>query len=109
MATATEQMKKGIRGEENGSEPFRSFVDESASAGREYVAAVNAAVLEGLKTSFALQNEGIKAARAVFDASVEAAKGLGGTWTDAITEAQAAATKVVASGLRATENAIDPK
>lgn len=109
MAAAPEQIKKRIQSTEPETEAYRSFVEESAAAGREYVAAANAAAVDSLKTAFALQNEGLKATKRIFDASVEATNELAETWGAAVQQGQAAVAKIVTAGTRLAESTVEPQ
>lgn len=69
----------------------REILEQAAAAGREYVAAANAAALSGLKSAFELQSDTIAA------------------WTKAVRTGQAEATKLAAASATLVERAFQPK
>jgi hypothetical protein len=108
MAAAPEQIKKRPSTQEPET-PYQTFVEESAAAGRQYMAAANAEALRGLKVAFALQNEGLKAGRQVLDATVAAGKTVTDAWTEAVGEGQAVATRLTTAGAKLIETTLEPK
>ncbi len=91
MATAPEQIKRRIRGEEPETEALQSFFEASAEAAREYLAVTNAAALDGLRTAFTAQNDALKA------------------WTQAVRAGQTAATKIAVAGTKLVEDTLQPR
>ncbi len=92
-----------------GTEPIQAneMVEKAAEAGRAYVEATSAAALSGLKTAFDLQGDTIAAGRAVADATIDASRQLADRWTQAVGEAQAAATKLAETSAKLTLKALE--
>ena len=103
----TEQAKRTRTQEPDAAESVQSFIEQASVAGREYSTVANGAALEGLRTAFALQNEGLKATATIFEASVHAATAVGGAWMAAIRQGQQAAATLAAAGVKLAETSTE--
>ncbi|HEV8672292.1 MAG TPA: hypothetical protein VGS01_16315 [Candidatus Limnocylindria bacterium] len=102
----TADAKKDTLGTDR-AETAREMIEKGSAAGRQYVAAVNAATVAGLRGAFEIQNSFIAAGRSVADASVAASAKLADRVVETITSGQVEATKLAEAGAKLATDALD--